>query len=115
MTLFLINTLGYYLLVGGGMFLLNTATAVAGFLGLAWMVWIYQRDGLLTAGAQTWLLARVALAALAAGMLGRAAAGWLGPASDLAASLLPLAGGALAASLAYFGLARLLRLPLRLR
>ncbi len=114
-TLFLINTLGYYLLVGGGMFLLNTATAVAGFLGLAWMVWIYQRDGLLTAGAQTWLLARVALAALAAGMLGRAAAGWLGPASDLAASLLPLAGGALAASLAYFGLARLLRLPLRLR
>ncbi|WP_456413974.1 murein biosynthesis integral membrane protein MurJ [Oceanithermus profundus] len=113
--LFLLNTLGYYLLVGGGMFYLNLATVIAGVLGLAWMVWIYQRDGLLSAASQLGLLLRVALAALAAGYLGYLTADLVGPARDLAASLVPLLAGSLTASIAYFATAWLLRLPLKLR
>lgn len=114
-SLFLLNTLGYYLLVPGGMFYLNLATVIAGVLGLAWMVWIYQRDGLLSATSQLSLLLRVALAALAAGYLGYLTAGFVGPARDLAVSLVPLLAGSLAASVAYFAAAWLLRLPLKLR
>ncbi len=114
-SLFLINTLGYYLLVGGGMFWLNMATVIAGFLGLGWMVWIYERDGILAAGAQLGLLARVAAAAALAGYTGYRLALWAGPARDLMVSLPPLLLGSLAASAVYFGAAWLLRLPLRLR
>jgi len=101
--------------VPGGMFYLNLATVIAGVLGLAWMIWIYQRDGLLSAASQLSLLLRVALAALAAGYLGYLTAGLVGPARDLAVSLVPLLAGSLAASVAYFATAWLLRLPLKLR
>ncbi len=114
-SLFLLNTLGYYLLVGGGMFMLNLATVIAGFLGLAWMVWIYQRDSYLSASSQLEFLARVVLAATVSGYLGYIVASWAGPARDLAASLWPLFLSSLAVSLSYFVLAWSFKLPVRMR
>ncbi len=114
-TLFLLNTLGYYLLVHKGMFYLNLATVLAGLAGLLWMIWIYHREGLLGAGAQTLFLFKVLAIAALAGWIGGRAAAALGPARDLELSLLPLAGGTLAASAIYLAAALALRLPLKIR
>ncbi|ADR36688.1 integral membrane protein MviN [Oceanithermus profundus DSM 14977] len=112
--LLLLNTLGYYLLVPYGMFVLNLATLGAGLVGLVWMVVLYGREKVLEPARQGTLVLKVTLAMLAGGFAAAWTAAGVGPARDLAVSLLPLLAGAAAGSAVYFLAARLLGLPVRL-
>ena len=112
--LLLLNTLGYYLLVPYGMFVLNLATLGAGLVGLVWMVVLYGREKVLEPARQGALVLKVAFAMLAGGFVAGWTAAEVGPARDLAVSLLPLLVGAAVGSAVYFLAARFLGLPIRL-
>jgi putative peptidoglycan lipid II flippase len=66
---FLLNTLGYWLLKGAGLFLLNLATALAGWLGFFLYLRLLQREGV-GAAYLPGLLLRAYLAGLLAALPG---------------------------------------------
>ncbi|GIW28708.1 MAG: murein biosynthesis integral membrane protein MurJ [Meiothermus sp.] len=111
----LLNTLGYWLLREQGLFMLNLATGVAGWLGLA----VYARRlevFQMVRPAQVWgITARAALAAAPAGGVAYLVAVQFGVPAFFLHNILPLALGGLAGLLVFVGLAYALRLPLRLR
>lgn len=113
--LMLLNTLGYYLLVPYGMFVLNLATLGAGVLGMVWMAWLYGRGLLLEPIGQALLVLKVLLAMLAGAAVAAAAAAWAGPARNLVTSAVPLLVGAAAGSAAYFLAAWMLGLKVGVR
>ncbi|WP_457632492.1 murein biosynthesis integral membrane protein MurJ, partial [Oceanithermus desulfurans] len=106
--LLLLNTLGYYLLVPYGMFVLNLATLGAGLVGMVWMIVLYGGRELLAPAGQAGLVLKVTLAMIAGGLAAAWAAAGVGPARDLVVSFLPLLVGAAAGSAVYFVAARLL-------
>ncbi|MCS6867558.1 MAG: murein biosynthesis integral membrane protein MurJ [Thermus sp.] len=108
---FLSNTLGYWLLRDGGLFLLNLATALAGWLGLALYLRLLRREGV-EAPFLPGLLLKAFGAGLLAALPGLVLAGFW-PAAQALKALSPLLlGGAL--GVGFFALAaRFLGLPLR--
>ncbi len=111
----LFNTLGYWLLREQGLFMLNLATAAAGWVGLAAYVWRLQRLAMLEP-AQLWpVLAKVLLAALPAGWVAYQVALPFGLPTFFLQNLLPLAAGGLVGLGLFVGIAYLLRLPLKPR
>jgi len=99
--LYLLNALGYYLLAPYGMFWLNLATVLAGWLGVLLLALGLGRGGWLELQG---LLARffpVLLAALFAAAVARGFAGIAGPPLDALSSLFPLLAGGIGGLLAY--------------
>jgi putative peptidoglycan lipid II flippase len=108
---FLLNTLGYWLLRDAGLFLLNLATALAGYLGLFLYLSRLEREGVGVGYVPPYLL-RAFLAGLLASVPGLLL-GNLFPGSSPREALLPLLLGGLGGG-ALFGLsAWALGLPLR--
>lgn len=111
----LLNTLGYWLLREQGLFVLNLATGVAGWLGLglyAWRLQVFQ----MVLQAQVWgVVARAVLAALPAGGVAYLVAVPFGIPGFFLHNIPPLTTGGSAGLLVFMGLAYLLRLPLKLR
>ncbi|WP_276953587.1 murein biosynthesis integral membrane protein MurJ [Allomeiothermus silvanus] len=109
----ILNTLGYWLLKGQSLYLLNAATALAGLVGML----LYARRlgifGHLRLGWLVFLLARVALAALVSGAPAYFTARLFGPPQNFFHDIpaLVVAGGV--GLLVYMGVARALRLSLR--
>lgn len=111
----LLNTFGYWLLREQGLFLLNLATAAAGWIGFAVYLRRLQRFSMVSQG-QVWLqVLKVLVAALPAGAVAYFVAIQFGVPKFFLANLLPLVAGG-AAGLTVFGVfAWALKLPLRLR
>lgn len=105
---FLLNTLGYYLLAPYGMFMLNLATAGAGWLGSTVYALQLARAQALDLGALAILTLKVAIGAVVTALVAYQVAAWVGPAGLAWDSLLPLAAGGLSGVLVYYLLARLL-------
>jgi len=111
----LLNTLGYWLLREQGLFVLNLATALAGWLGLAIYVQRLQVFQMARPG-QVWrMTAKAALAAAPAGGTAYSVAIQFGTPAFFLYNIPPLALGGLAGLLVFVGLAYALRLPLKLR
>ncbi|WP_038056368.1 murein biosynthesis integral membrane protein MurJ [Thermus amyloliquefaciens] len=108
---FLTNTLGYWLLKDAGLFALNLATALAGYLGLFLYLRLLGREGVGIPALPGFLL-RAWLAGLPLALLGWVLRG-LFPVATAGEALLPLfLGGVLGLGVFLLG-ARLLGLPLR--
>ncbi|RDI95696.1 murein biosynthesis integral membrane protein MurJ [Meiothermus sp. QL-1] len=108
----LLNTLGYWLLRGEGLFVLNLATAAAGWAGLWAYAWRLERLGLLRARALGATVLKASLAALPAGLAAQGVASWLGAPGQFLHNLLPLLGGGLVGLAVFVGLAWRMGLPL---
>ncbi|MFN4073504.1 MAG: murein biosynthesis integral membrane protein MurJ [Thermus sp.] len=110
-TVFLTNTLGYWFLRDAGLFPLNLATALAGYLGLFLYLRLLAREGVGLWGFPPFLL-RALLAGLLAALPGLVLA-QVFPTRSATEALLPLVvGGGLGLGLFLLG-AMALRLPLR--
>lgn len=111
----LLNTFAYWLLREQGLFVLNLATAIAGWMGF----WIYLRrlqQFQMVAPGRVWLLVgKVLLAAIPAGWSAYFVAIQFGLPRFFLGNLLPLGVGGLVGLAVFVGLAFLLKLPLRLR
>ena len=108
---FLLNTLGYLGLGGAGLFALNLATALAGYLGFLLYLWLLRRVGVRLRGALlAWAWAFLPGLG-AAGVGGVLQALW--PAVSFREALLPLVLGGGGSGLAYLGLALLIGAPVR--
>jgi putative peptidoglycan lipid II flippase len=108
---FLANTLGYWLLRDAGLFLLNLATALAGYLGLGLYLLLLDREGVGVGYVPAHLLK-----ALLAGLLSAVPGLLLGlyfPAATPREALLPLFLGTLGGGLLFALAGVLLGLPLR--
>lgn len=111
----LLNTLGYWLLREQGLFVLNLATGLAGWLGLAVYAWRLQVFKMVQP-AQVWAMTvKAALAAAPAGGVAYLVATQFGVPAFFLHNILPLVLGGLAGLLVFVGLAYALQLPLRLR
>ncbi len=99
--LFLLNALGYYLLAPYGMFRLNLATVLAGWLGALLLAFGLDRGGWLDLGGLSRRFLPVFAAALLAAGAARLFAGIAGPPAGALESVLPLLGGGLGGLLAY--------------
>ncbi|GAB5602584.1 murein biosynthesis integral membrane protein MurJ [Thermus sp. FJN-A] len=108
---FLLNTLGYWLLREAGLFLLNLATALAGWLGLILYLRLLAGEGV-GLGFLPGLLARAFLAGLPAAVPGLVLGGLFVPTTPLKA-LGPLALGGALGLLLFAASGWALRLPLR--
>ncbi|GAA5335840.1 MULTISPECIES: murein biosynthesis integral membrane protein MurJ [Thermus] len=108
---FLANTLGYWLLRDAGLFLLNLATALAGWLGLALYLRLLAREGV-RVGALPRYLGKAYLAGLLAALPGLGLGVWVRAENPLAAFGSLVLGGA--AGVGVFVLVgSLLGLPIR--
>lgn len=111
----LLNTFGYWLFREQGLFVLNLATAIAGWLGLAIYARRLQRFHMVVQ-TQIWQgVAKVLLAAIPAGLAAYAVAIQFGIPGFFLQNLLPLGTGGLTGLAIFVGLAYALRLPLKLR
>ncbi len=111
----LLNTFGYWLFREQGLFVLNLATAIAGWLGLAIYTRRLQRLGLASL-AEVWLVVgKVLLAAIPAGLAAHFAAGQFGVPEFFLQNIPPLGVGGLLGLAAFTALAYALRLPLKIR
>ena len=111
----LINTFGYWLLREQGLFVLNLATAVAGWLGLALYAWQLQAFQM-ARQAEIWqMVAKAVLAAAPAGWVAYLVAASFGAPALFLQNIPPLILGGLAGLGVFAGLAQALRLPLGLR
>ncbi|TBH21050.1 murein biosynthesis integral membrane protein MurJ [Thermus thermamylovorans] len=108
---FLLNALGYWLLREAGLFLLNLATALAGWLGLFLYLRLLLREGVAFPGLLS-LLLRAYLAGLLAAVPGLLLQGQVGPETSWEGLLPLLLAGALGTGLFLLG-GWALRLPLR--
>jgi len=108
---FLLNTLGYWLLKDGGLFLLNLSTALAGYLGLVLYLARLRREGVPVGYALPYL-ARAFLSGLLAALPG-VLLGRFWPAETPREALLPLGLGALGGMGLFLLAGWLLRLPLK--
>ncbi|HFB38800.1 MAG TPA: murein biosynthesis integral membrane protein MurJ [Oceanithermus sp.] len=99
--LFLLNALGYYLLAPFGMFRLNLATVLAGWLGVFLLALGLARGAWLDLGELSRRFLPVLAAALLAAGVARLFAGVAGPPAGAIASLLPLGFGGAGGLLAY--------------
>lgn len=111
----LLNTFGYWLFREEGLFMLNLATAIAGWLGLA----IYARRlqaFQMVVQTEVWgMVAKAILAAAPAGWVAYMVAVQFGIPAFFWQNILPLTLGGLAGLSVFLGLAYVLRLPLKLR
>jgi putative peptidoglycan lipid II flippase len=108
---FLANTLGYWLLRDAGLFLLNLATALAGYLGLFFYLALLRREGVAVGYAPLYVLK-----AFLAGLLAAVPGLFLGvyfPAATPKGALLPLVLGGLGGLFLFLLAALLLGLPLK--
>jgi putative peptidoglycan lipid II flippase len=108
---FLANTLGYWLLRDAGLFLLNLATALAGYLGLGLYLLLLRREGVVVGYAPLYVLK-----AFLAGLLAAVPGLFLGvyfPAATPKGALLPLVLGGLGGLFLFLLAALLLGLPLK--
>jgi putative peptidoglycan lipid II flippase len=108
---FLLNTLGYWLLRDAGLFLLNLATALAGYLGLFFYLALLRREGVAVGYAPLYVLK-----AFLAGLLAAVPGLFLGvyfPAATPKGALLPLVLGGLGGLSLFLLAALLLGLPLK--
>ncbi|RIH82256.1 putative lipid II flippase MurJ [Meiothermus luteus] len=108
----LLNTLGYWLLREQGLFALNLATALAGWVGLVAYTHRLERLGMVEGGLVRRATLKTSLAALPAGLLAHQGAVWLGAPGPFLTNLLPLLGGGLVGLAVFAGLARGFGLPL---
>jgi putative peptidoglycan lipid II flippase len=111
----LLNTFGYWLLREQGLFVLNLATAIAGWLGLviyARRLQAFQMASLAEVGL---VVGKALLAAVPAGWVAYTVAMQFGIPAFFLQNLLPLVAGGLAGLTVFAGLAYVLRLPLKLR
>ncbi len=111
----LLNTFGYWLFREQGLFVLNLATAIAGWLGLAIYarrLRAFQMVAPLEVGK---VVTKAVLAAVSAGWVAHMVAKQLGMPAFFLENLIPLVLGGLAGLAAFTGLAYALRLPLKLR
>jgi putative peptidoglycan lipid II flippase len=111
----ILNTLGYWLLKGQSLYLLNAATAVAGLVGMLLYARRLKLFGHLRLGWLAFLLARVALVALVSGAPAYFVARLFGPPQSFFHEIPTLIVAGAVGLLVYVGVARALRLPLRLR
>ncbi|GIW23910.1 murein biosynthesis integral membrane protein MurJ [Meiothermus sp.] len=111
----LLNTFGYWLLREQGLFVLNLATAIAGWLGLAIYTRRLQTLGMVGLKELGWVVGKAVLAAAPAGWVAYTLAMQFGRPAFFVHNLLPLVLGGLAGLGVFVGLAYLLRLPLKLR
>ncbi|MER3537500.1 MAG: murein biosynthesis integral membrane protein MurJ [Thermus sp.] len=108
---FAVNTLGYWALREGGLFALNLATALAGYLGFLLYLRLLSRARVgLRRGVLAW--ARAFLPGLGAAGLGVGVQA-LWPATTLKEALPPLVLGGVGSVLTYLGLAWLIGVPVR--
>jgi putative peptidoglycan lipid II flippase len=108
---FLANTLGYWLLRDAGLFILNLATALAGYLGLFFYLALLRREGVAVGYAPLYVLK-----AFLAGLLAAVPGLFLGvyfPAATPKGALLPLVLGGLGGLFLFLLAALLLGLPLK--
>ncbi len=108
---FLANTLGYWLLRDAGLFILNLATALAGYLGLGLYLLLLDREGVAVGYAPLYVLK-----AFLAGLLAAVPGLFLGvyfPAATPKGALLPLVLGGLGGLFLFLLAALLLGLPLK--
>jgi putative peptidoglycan lipid II flippase len=111
----LLNTFGYWLLREQGLFVLNLATAVAGWLGLAVYAWRLQNFQMIGQAEMWGLVTKSILAAAPAGGVAYAVAAQFGVPTFFLHNIPPLVLGVLAGLGVFTGLAYALRLPLKLR
>ncbi|WP_299431773.1 murein biosynthesis integral membrane protein MurJ [uncultured Meiothermus sp.] len=111
----LLNTFGYWLFREQGLFVLNLATALAGWVGLAIYARRLQRFHMV-AQTEVWrVVGKVVLAAVPAGWAAYTVAIQFGIPTFFLQNLLPLFAGGLTGLAIFAGLAYALRLPLKLR
>jgi len=108
---FLLNTLGYWLLRDLGLFLLNLATALAGYLGLSLYLALLEREGVRVRYVPPYLM-RALLAGLVAAVPGLLLGVYL-PAATPREALLPLLLGGVGGVFLFLLGGVLLGLPLR--
>ncbi|MCX7601804.1 MAG: murein biosynthesis integral membrane protein MurJ [Meiothermus sp.] len=111
----LLNTFGYWLLREQGLFVLNLATAIAGWLGLAVYARRLQAFQMATLAEVGWMVGKALLAAAPAGGVAYAVAVQFGIPALFWQNLWPLTLGGLAGLAVFVALAYALRLPLKLR
>ena len=107
--LFLLNALGYYLLAPYGMFRLNLATVLAGWLGILLLALGLHRGGWLDLGELSRRFLPIFGAALFAAFVARLFAGIAGPPAGALLSLLPLFAGGAGGVVGYLFMLRLAR------
>jgi putative peptidoglycan lipid II flippase len=111
----LLNVFGYWLFREQGLFVLNLATAIAGWVGLAIYARRLQRFEMVVQ-TEVWLVVgKVLLAAVPAGFAAHAVAIQFGIPAFFLQNVLPLAAGGLVGLAVFAGIAYLLRLPIMLR
>ena len=111
----LLNTFGYWLFREQGLFVLNLATAIAGWMGFLIYLRRLQKFGMVVQGRVWLLVGKVLLAALPAGFAAYFVASQFGLPRFFISNLLPLVAGGLVGLAVFVGIAFGLRLPLRLR
>lgn len=111
----LLNTFGYWLFREQGLFVLNLATAIAGWLGLVIYTRRLQAFQMASLAEVGRVIGKALLAAVPAGWVAYTVAMQFGVPAFFWQNLLPLAAGGLAGLTVFIGLAYALRLPLKLR
>lgn len=111
----LLNTLGYWLLREQGLFVLNLATAIAGWLGLTMYARRLQRFHMVVQTEVWGVVAKAILAAAPAGWVAYMVAVQFGIPAFFWQNILPLTLGGVAGLSMFLGLAYVLQLPLKLR
>jgi len=99
--LFLLNALGYYLLAPYGMFRLNLATVLVGWIGISLLAFGLKQGGWLDLGELSRRFLPVFLAAVFAAFVAHFFAGVAGPPAGALSSLVPLLAGGAGGLLAY--------------